>query len=642
MAGSVKVGASLAATLTAPEDGAVAVTGSLAATLTVPEAGAVGVTASLAATLASDSDRVQWVAAGAFITGTGTGVTPAIPTEAITGDTLVALVRCEVAGTMTASTGWTKLYEDTATRIFWRTHTAGDPNPTFSVTGTNGYQARISAFRGASLTNPFKYGAEAATTGTGTTVTAPAVALAPGNGLALQFYSHGGGTTGLGYPSGGFAQWRDKSATDGGGSLMLATRSAYTGGVVSAATATEASAPWTGVTAGLYADLGGPASGLSGTGRITADGISGSLLEPRGLGAVRLGTGVYEAYVADRGGYPLLGSVGRVESGSWERRRDEMSSANVKVANPGTSARSVLADVRAGRHELVIFRNGQRVWEGPITRPVYERDKVELHAQDVLWYASRLPLTESFDNTGAPTNALDLMRTILQLGFGDGATDPYRFNVGQYLTVLNSTDDARTVARLERYSMSLLEILEKFADDGGVDYTVVGRRVLVFDAHLHSHVLPRMTDEHFEAGLVVSEYASGLAIQDITSNGEGSAVIAKAPQEWLDYYGPLSLIRPAEGEPVEDAPEIVEERSGGKYPAPLLVYLPENTGLLPSAPLDIQDLIPGARIPLRSTGTCRTVETWQKLNGVSVSWDNSGEKVAVSMAEAPAKMGSLV
>jgi hypothetical protein len=72
-----------------------------------------------------------------------------------------------------------------------------------------------------------------------------------------------------------------------------------------------------------------------------------------------------------------------------------------------------------------------------------------------------------------------------------------------------------------------------------------------------------------------------------------------------------------------------------RWPAPVIVRVPDNTTLSPKANVGFQQLIPGVWLPLRSVATIRPVTQWQKLDSVSVEVGKDGEKVHVVMSPAP-------
>ena len=67
-----------------------------------------------------------------------------------------------------------------------------------------------------------------------------------------------------------------------------------------------------------------------------------------------------------------------------------MSKALVRISTGGAKCCDILGDLRTGRHEMVIYRGDDRVWEGPITRLAYRPGEVEIDARDVMFYPTGL------------------------------------------------------------------------------------------------------------------------------------------------------------------------------------------------------------------------------------------------------------
>ena len=65
--------------------------------------------------------------------------------------------------------------------------------------------------------------------------------------------------------------------------------------------------------------------------------------------------------------------------------------ATSRVLRPAGDLRTIL-------HELHIYRNGEPVWEGPITRLEYEFDQVRIFAEDVLWATNRSAIEKGYNH----------------------------------------------------------------------------------------------------------------------------------------------------------------------------------------------------------------------------------------------------
>jgi len=355
-----------------------------------------------------------------------------------------------------------------------------------------------------------------------------------------------------------------------------------------------------------------------------------------------LGSGEYRVMVADRGGGVELGEVTDIIRLKADWVRDDIGACSLTVGKPSAACCALLAQARTVRMELVVYRNGVRVWEGPITRLAYFPDYIEVDAKNVVWYLSRRVLEVAIDNTGVSVNAVDLVLDTL-LAHYSATDDP--FNIGPWLMKINGPDDARTANKHEAYSKTLFEFLDRYAEDGGLDYLVRGRRIVVVDTHTKVALLPKLTDEHFFDSLGVVEYGSELATRSYVDNTQAAVGVALAPQEWQDYYGPIDKVvtnDTEQGADAETSQNVLSEQAdrllGRGYPAPMDVLVPENVGVNPNVPVEFTDFMPGAIVPVEARLTCRSLVQYQRINALSTTWTTDGESVSVSMIQAPAKL----
>src|SRR5690606_8484287 len=107
----------------------------------------------------------------------------------------------------------------------------------------------------------------------------------------------------------------------------------------------------------------------------------------------------HTAYIYDRGGTRRIGALTPLTYVQWNRVLDDISNALVRTVAPDWECAKMLSGVMPGRHELVIFRGAERVWEGPISRLAYHRDYVEIEARDIMHYAYRTVLRNGYDNS---------------------------------------------------------------------------------------------------------------------------------------------------------------------------------------------------------------------------------------------------
>lgn len=382
------------------------------------------------------------------------------------------------------------------------------------------------------------------------------------------------------------------------------------------------------------------------------------------LGA--LGCGTHRAFIYDRGGEVRRGEVTQLVRVKWERRRDDISEASILVNDWDEDCGALLSSVRSWMHELVIFREHpsgmflERVWEGPVTRVTYRSDQVEIAAHDCMVYVYRRILRRGFND------AYRLSQNDQQLGL---KTVVYRSrwiimnalayddpNLLPYLTALERTGDARTSRVVPEYQSSAWEQVDDMAATAGLDYTTVGRRIILNDTHQPVGVLPEMRDGDFGDDPIVSEYGMQLANYYAVTNNNGvwGAADRFNAQNEPDYYGYIEMIASAYGEAEGAVQEVnltpaakaalrqtlteqAERNIGGRWPTPLIVRVPDNTTLNPEVEVGINQLVPGVWMPVRSVNTLRPVTQMQKLDNVTVTEEKGKETITVTLSPAPSE-----
>lgn len=356
-----------------------------------------------------------------------------------------------------------------------------------------------------------------------------------------------------------------------------------------------------------------------------------------------LGEGDWSVMVADQGGVAFLGELTQIARMTVKRERDHIGECNIIITGPDSTCCALLSDLRTVRHEIVLFRDGVRVWEGPVTRIEYGVERVEIAAQDVGWYLSRRALEFGFDYSNTSYPALTALYDTLLLHYpvvGD------RFNIGRYLTRITSADDPNTAAKYLPYTRTVGNLLERYASYGGVDYVTMGRRIVLFGTHTRAHVLPMMNEEHLGDSIKVTEYGSETMTRLYVTNNEETYTEAVAPEPWMSYYGKIDQVQNNvdEGDGVPDQSDLdamqktAEKELANGYPTPTRVWLPANSRLDPCYPVDFKDIHPGAWVPIQSGNTCRHLSQWQKMQTVSVTWEPGSEAVNVSLTNAPLDM----
>lgn len=409
----------------------------------------------------------------------------------------------------------------------------------------------------------------------------------------------------------------------------------------------------------------------------------GSILPAISIVQGALGCGHHRVFVYEQGGTRLVGEINSIAQAQWGRKRDDISSANIITTGFDEDCGRLLGGLRSWQHELVIFRDDERVWEGPVTRITYQVDHVEIEAKDVMAYVYRRIMRQGYNDSyhciatdpvtgnclpgaqlGLSTVVNRAARIIIDaLGRGDP-------NVLGYLTVLNNAGDARQSRVQPDYSKTAWEEVDDLASTAGLDYVTVGRRIMLWDTHNPIGKLPEMRDEHFSDPVIVTEYGMNLANYFAVTDGNGiwgaafplgtvapPLVVNPALNQIgsFSYYGPIEQLASSYGDAdaSEDAidpsaltPEALAQLQASmasqaarniahRWTTPLIVRVPDNSSIHPDTNLGINQLIPGVWIPLRATKTNRVVAQWQKLDSVTVTENSTGEKIQVVMSPAP-------
>lgn len=360
-----------------------------------------------------------------------------------------------------------------------------------------------------------------------------------------------------------------------------------------------------------------------------------------------LGCGEYTAFIVARGGQTILYQLDQMILVNWERTRDDISDAQAEVSARADCCEK-LGALQSAYHELHIYRDDVKVWEGVVVRVEYEWNKVSIFASDILWVAKNTALTVAY-NKAYPNIAKGgwVMNWLLTEQTYKKNGDPWQ--VLPHVHWVQGSDDPSTSAAVKAWSCTTWEDFDKFAEDRGMDYTVVGRDIYFWDTHLRWRTLPgELTSDHVEGGLAIVEYGNEFATRVIVTNGNGYASQAVAPAYAIAKWGYLDHVSTTSSEAAgKDVPTNEEKQAWQEqaqslldtmFPAPVRVRVSENSRLVPDAPWGINELIAGAWVQVVADDLCRSVDQWHKIDKISVRAQDGDETVAISTAAAPEKM----
>ncbi|QGJ95260.1 minor tail protein [Microbacterium phage Jayden] len=362
--------------------------------------------------------------------------------------------------------------------------------------------------------------------------------------------------------------------------------------------------------------------------------------------------------IYDRGGSRRVDNLVDVASVKWERVRDSKSTAEWTLSGRSCEAQAdVIRKIAdgGGRYEVVVHRGDERVWEGPIRRVSTLRDRATFLATDIKEYMDRTPLSVAWPNSdeGGPTLMGDRLEDIITweltqsyaMMTNSGPVTvprweglPQPINVLPFLTVYPGT--VLTRSSTEDFEMLLGEHIDNLVD-GGMDFTVVGRRMILWDSALSIGQTRRLTDADFYGDIEVIRYPSEhwsishLSASRDDESGFRGVGHAGAPH---DFYGVWENIVSMQSEESTDEPTQQELNSQAqrdilhRTPVPLEVRIPDGVGLRLTHDLTIQQLVPGVIMPVVTDKNIQRVTQPQRLDKVTVTETAEGETVQVSLS----------
>jgi hypothetical protein len=381
--------------------------------------------------------------------------------------------------------------------------------------------------------------------------------------------------------------------------------------------------------------------------------------------------GNHRAYIYAQGGAHRIAELTPLTHVEWKRIRDDVSTGVATV--PTNECCELVSTLRTVKHELHIYRNGQPVWQGPITRLEYEFDQVQIFAEDVLWQTKRSVIEQGYNNADPNIGwVIDRMEWLLYHSYSKMG-DPWRMTTGR-IHPIRGSDDPKTSRVVFAWQMYVWDDLDKYAEDYGTDYVVVNRDIYFFDTGLKWLTLPALDESDLSQSPRVVEYGNQLATRGIVTNGRGYAGISPVNDAGLAEYGLIDWLitneidgtagavvgsvpapTPPSGAsggtepttpPVAGPPTAreIEQWTGTatrnireRTPAPVAVVIPANSTLMPHAPWNVNMLIPGAWFQISTAGLCREVTEWQRIQEVTVTEGApQGETIKFTAATAPA------
>lgn len=327
----------------------------------------------------------------------------------------------------------------------------------------------------------------------------------------------------------------------------------------------------------------------------------------------------YEVAITYRGNGPTL-LTAEPERLSWGRSLDDWSEARFEFP---AECCGKLSQVRSWAHEMHIIRDGEEVWVGPVLVDANCRSGNVVIARDMWWWLNRRVIHS--DHVSASQGAVSIAAELIRDGFAPDDPD-----VLAHLTTYGTGIlGGRNYQANSRYVLDALKDLAK----GSIDFTAIGRRLIVMPQGYVLSQLPMLTCEHFQGNVCATDDGTGAATRAVFTNSQtvsGGDITVLGEAGGTDPY--FGLVEVLVSDPTITDPQTATDAARATVakgnPPPLLVQPPDGSALSGDTPICINQLVPGVTVPVLLDCTCREVAQDMRLRRLTVSWSDQGEIVA--------------
>ncbi len=343
----------------------------------------------------------------------------------------------------------------------------------------------------------------------------------------------------------------------------------------------------------------------------------------------------------------------------WDRRLDDISAAEIQIeTNADCCTSGFISELHAWHHGVAIYRDGMLVWNGPILLIEATRTRVTITANDISVLLTKRLLSRDlcFSN--------DVMVCTAGIGgivYGPQAPEivaqrlieeALRVDDHGAFVEVQSVGTAIYEASFKQYGGPVFDLLQQLASEF-INWTVLGRRIVISIGGLRtttglSRTATLTCDDFVNDEFKTTEDGYATLTQDIQIadpivvggvelTNIGIAQVFDDPTEVADpYYGLLQGVQKAnEALALGSDPEAVIAAAAlnvvqGAYPPPVTLSA-EGLQIAATAPITIEELVPGVIIPIFADCLCRPLAQEFVLAKVEVTVNVNGESVVPTL-----------
>lgn len=367
--------------------------------------------------------------------------------------------------------------------------------------------------------------------------------------------------------------------------------------------------------------------------------------------------------IHDRGGIVRLWQLTEIASIEWSRLLSQKSTATVVLNGKQclVAQADVLNAIEPRRHEMVIWRGTERVWEGPIVDLRTTSTTATIVAADGQEYLDGTVLSRSWPIT-ATGKMTDRFKEIITWEL----TQPYnaRVQTGAASNVISMTrweqqvppanilpymevHPGKTLTRsaTDPFQMMLGEHMAALAKSG-VDFTWIGRKLLIWDSTSALSQTRILTESDFGGDVEVISSGTDFAAIGHTNAAtwsENNSFYWGSAGKADPYYGPWTRLGTNDTEegdgagggqtqdPTQDSLNSQAAAAiAGRNPVPIEIRMVSG-GLQLSHDLTVHDLVPGILMPIQATLNIRPLSQMQMLVAVTVREDGVDETITPTL-----------